>query len=83
MGHSIRTSDRYIAFRIKMFIRDGGYCVECGSCKKLELHHKRELWRILEDYLKLGKPFDSEDDYFYDETNVITLCHQCHIKLKV
>lgn len=38
---------------------------------------------MLEDYLKLGKPFNPEDDYFYDEDNLITLCQKCHVKKKV
>jgi endogenous inhibitor of DNA gyrase (YacG/DUF329 family) len=83
LGHSIRTSDRYIAFRTKILVRDGGRCKECGGYKKLEIHHRKELWRILEDYLKLGNSFNPEDDYFYDESNVITLCQKCHAKLKV
>lgn len=83
LGHSIRTSDRYLRFRKEILIRDGGYCKECGSYKKLEIHHIIPLWKILEDFKKTGKKFNPEDDYFYEKENLITLCRICHRKYKV
>lgn len=83
LGHSIRTCDKYTALRKKVIIRDKGYCVECRSYKKLEVHHIKPLWKLIEEFLLLNKPFNPEDDFFYDETNLITLCHKCHVKKKV
>lgn len=82
-GHALRTCDRYIEFRVKILIRDNGECTQCGSRKQLEVHHKREVWRLLKDFEETGRVFNPEDDFFYDEDNLVTLCKKCHVKLKV
>lgn len=83
LGHSIRTTDRHLLMRKRVIIRDGGYCVECRSYKKLEVHHIKPLWKILEEFLATGQEFNAEHDYFYDESNLVTLCRKCHVTKKV
>lgn len=81
LGHSIRTCDKYIKHRLDVIIRDGGKCVECGSYKKLEVHHKKELWKLIKEFMESGNTFHPEHNFFYDKSNLVTLCHKCH-KLK-
>lgn len=60
-----RTSAKYKEFREKMFARDN-YTCQCCLRKggKLNMHHIQN--------------FSSDVDGRYDESNVITLCEDCH-----
>lgn len=61
-----RTSAKYKEWRLKVFSRDGFICQQCGSKKKLEAHHIKEVC----NYPAL----------IYDINNGITLCRDCHKK---
>ena len=60
------TSPRYAAFRRFVFDRDGWRCRECGRPGALELHHIRPL---------------SAGGEVWDETNVMSCCRGCHIRM--
>jgi 5-methylcytosine-specific restriction endonuclease McrA len=84
LAHSIRTSDRYISLRLKTIIRDKKTCMECGyHGEELEVHHIKPLWKLIIEFLELKIEFNPEHDFFYDEDNLITLCHECHVNKKV
>lgn len=59
-------SDSWKAQRAKAFDRDGHACVICGSRQRLEGHH-------------IGYDFLGTD---MDWTEVITVCHDCHMKIE-
>lgn len=61
---SLRHTKEYKEFRLKILDRDGNKCTQCGSNKKLQIHHKKSVGQYPELAL--------------DENNVITLCAKCH-----
>ncbi len=58
------------ADRERILKRDNYQCRFCGSDKNLDIHH-----RDGKSYSKKGSDSNNEDH------NLITLCHQCHLKL--
>lgn len=51
--------------RLKILERDEWRCVHCGdSDSSLEVHHHSYRWNA--------------DPWDYDDSNLITLCHECH-----
>jgi thymidylate synthase ThyX/intein/homing endonuclease len=65
LGIIVRQEDKEI--RTKAYIRDGYSCRNCGSKKKLHLHHIVPLWTNPQNPRSLHK---------YE--NLITLCSSCH-----
>ena len=58
-------TDEWKVFRQKIIDRDGGQCVDCGSCSEtLQAHH---LY-----YITKRKPWE------YQESALLTLCRKCH-----
>jgi len=53
------------SIRTQVLRRDNNTCQQCGSTEKLQVHHI-VTWRTKKNFNKL--------------TNLVTLCHKCHIK---
>jgi 5-methylcytosine-specific restriction endonuclease McrA len=53
------------SIRTQVLRRDKNTCQQCGSTEKLEVHHI-VTWRTKKNFNKL--------------TNLVTLCHACHVK---
>lgn len=49
-----------------IYIRRHGLCAMCGAGKKLEVHHV--------------VPYSKSEALRYDQTNLITLCRECHFR---
>jgi 5-methylcytosine-specific restriction endonuclease McrA len=47
-------------------VKDHPVCEMCGINKKIEVHHI--------------KPYSKYPAYRYDDSNLITLCHECHFR---
>lgn len=56
-------SKRWRALRLRILNRDGRRCQRCGRPGRLEVHHRRPLWRG-------GAP--------YEPDNLESLCRACH-----
>lgn len=98
----IRVSNKYKIWRTKIFKRDKYICQECllrnkkglGKSIYLEVHHKKLLIIIINEFLKLNKHFSLIKDKlillklankyndFWNIDNGITLCKKCHKKTK-
>jgi 5-methylcytosine-specific restriction endonuclease McrA len=52
----------YATLRGVVLERDGWRCQKCGSCRNLDVHHMRRRSALGDD----------------TETNLITLCRECH-----
>ena len=83
----IRSSTKYGQWRTDCFIRDAFTCQKCGDCSggNLEVHHKKPLWRLLEEvkkYLPLFGLYEGAMLYnpLWDISNGITLCKKCHYR---
>lgn len=61
-----RNSERYKAWRMSVFERDGFVCVACGSKKDLQAHHIK-TWK-------------KNKKLRYEVSNGITLCRKCHLR---
>lgn len=59
-----RNMPEYIAWRTKVFERDGYTCVECGQKGNVEAHHI--------------KPWASHPQLRFEVSNGLTLCRPCH-----
>jgi 5-methylcytosine-specific restriction endonuclease McrA len=66
-NHTARKSDRYKAWRMAVFQRDGFKCVECGRSGFIHAHHI--------------KPFSKFPESRFDLDNGKTLCPDCHGKI--
>lgn len=75
----------------KVYQRDDYKCVECGSKKKIDAHHKQPVWKLIRDMLKNSPTFDNEEEKLEwlvntpelqdpELKNGITLCRICHQK---
>ena len=93
INNLVRANKRlYDEWIYPILIRDGFKCTECGSIKKLQVHHNNETMSEI-----LSKYVDSDCEYDFDEkreimNNVIdyhisnqvkgiSLCKECHCKL--
>ena len=56
--------------RPQILERDNFTCQECGSQKRLDVHHKDG-----NNYRKVGDNANNKFD------NLVTLCHKCHMRL--
>lgn len=63
-----RNSAEYQRWRRKVIERDGYICRQCGADTNLEVHHI--------------KPYDKYRGLATDADNGITLCRNCHVRLK-
>jgi 5-methylcytosine-specific restriction endonuclease McrA len=59
-----RRSPEDLQWKADVLSRDGYTCQHCGSNRKLEAHHIKEI----QDYPELR----------HELSNGLTLCHQCH-----
>lgn len=62
-----RLSYKYRKWRESVLKRDNYICQECGTSKKLNVHHI--------------KHFSDHEELRYDMGNAVTLCELCHRKL--
>jgi hypothetical protein len=62
-----RKTKRYQKFKEEVHERDGHQCRDCNSPSRLHVHHLI--------------PIDDRPDLFYDITNAVTLCGDCHFKI--
>jgi len=66
--HTFRTSIEYLIYQKAIWERDNYTCAKCGSWKKPQVHHILPLWYNWEVRL--------------DMNNGITLCKDCHQKIR-
>jgi hypothetical protein len=84
----IRDSLKYQEWRMNCFIRDNFTCQNCGKkCGYLEVHHIKSFSKLLDEVKKYLPLFDLyEGAIFYtplwDIDNGVTLCNNCHNKIK-
>lgn len=76
----IRQTDQYACWREAVYRRDSYTCQHCQSPGSGDLHghHIVPLSKLIDQY---DKPLDAEnakDSYFYDVSNGVTLCDECH-----
>jgi 5-methylcytosine-specific restriction endonuclease McrA len=77
----IRTSDRYIDFRMKVLVRDN---YTCQNCEKrggyLEVHHAKAFSKIISDnnIKTVQQALDCNE--LWDIDNCVVLCKSCHTK---
>jgi len=57
-----KTPEQYARVRREILERDGWRCQKCGCCHNLDVHHIRRRSALGDDA----------------ETNLITLCRECH-----
>jgi 5-methylcytosine-specific restriction endonuclease McrA len=82
----IRKSDKYKKWRQDIYIRDNFTCQRCGiKSTRLEAHHIKSFSKLLQEvkeYLPLFNLYDGAIAYtpFWDISNGITLCKECHHK---
>ncbi len=78
---AIRTSANNLNWIKQIFKRDNYECQTCKSIKKLEVHHKIGLSRLIEKY-KLKTLNDARKcKELWDISNGIVLCKKCHYKI--
>ena len=68
MGRDIYRTKRWAIVRLQILRRDGFVCRQCGSVKKLEVHHVVPIpreWRTVR--------YDP-----YQTSNLRVLCQKCH-----
>ena len=68
-GELLRTSE-WMEKRKQILIRDGFRCLNCGSSKILEVHHRQ--YHIIKRIGGFRKP------WAYSDSNLVTLCTRCH-----
>lgn len=67
-GQNDRVNPDYTKWRKAVLERDKYYCRLCHARRKLEVHH---IYR-----------FTTHPDIRWDVDNGITLCHECHVKIR-
>jgi ribosomal protein L37E len=68
MIRGLRLTNRYKKWRKSVLERNDHKCVDCGSGKNIEVHH------II--------PICENDEFIIEPANGITLCHECHKRIK-
>jgi len=77
---SIRTMDKYLDWRIKIFTRDNYTCRECNDSigGNLEAHHIKKLAKIIREKAILTIEDAQVCKELWDINNGKTLCQECH-----
>lgn len=75
----VRWLKKYKLWMQKIIARDNKQCRNCLSNERLEVHHIEPLAKLVTDYIHTHGKLNGNDDFFYDESNGITLCRKCHI----
>jgi len=78
---AIRTSAHNLKWIKKILKRDNYECQLCKSIKKLEVHHKIELAKIVKDNEIKTLDEARDCDKLWDINNGIVLCKKCHYKI--
>ena len=63
---------------IKAIKERDGKCVHCGSKENLHAHHIKELATLVNEYKQKHGRLETQDNFFYQMDNGITLCKLCH-----
>ena len=64
------TLPQWQAKRKEIICRDGKQCRSCGCTNSLQVHHRQ--------YHKLKATGKYKDPWAYDNSQLITLCNECH-----
>ena len=82
-----RDLSEYYEWRKSVLKRDNNKCTSCRSTEKLQSHHLTTLKSLINQYCvnnkKQIKELTREDllsSFFYDLSNGLTLCEDCHKK---
>ncbi|TSA28589.1 hypothetical protein D4R71_00355 [bacterium] len=90
----IRKLPEYKQWRYEVFKQDGFICRHCGKNRILEAHHKKAFAKLMQEFLRVYNQFSPIDDKetlvrlalayqpFWDLANGLTLCVDCHQKIK-
>lgn len=78
----IRKHFKYRQWRDDVFTRDEFTCQECGECGILNAHHIKSFAAILEEYGITTLEYALDCDELWNINNGITLCEECHKRLK-
>ena len=65
-GRAIYRTRRWRALRLAVIERDGGCCRECGSRRRLEVHHVKRI--------------KDHPEAAFDPASLKTLCSVCHAR---
>ena len=80
VSKAIRNLDRYLQWKIDVFIRDNRTCVKCFSTENIEADHIIPLSTLISIFeIKTAEEARMVDD-LWDIANGRTLCHDCHTK---
>lgn len=74
----VRWRKKYSLWIKSILERDCNKCTVCSSQELLEVHHIQPLAKLVTEYITKNGKLDGNDNFFYDESNGITLCKQCH-----
>ncbi len=83
LNKQIRGSEKYINWRTQVFGRDNFTCRECGIRGVwLEAHHIKRFSDIMKEYNIKSLEQALQCNNLWDLNNGITLCKECHRKLR-
>ena len=80
----IRNSPEYAEWRLKVYTRDNFTCKKCGCNKsgELEAHHIKFLFVIIKEYQIKTLDDALKCKELWEVKNGLTLCKDCHHKIK-
>jgi len=78
---AIRTSAHNLRWMRKILKRDNRECQICKSIKKIEVHHKIGIAKLIKEYGIKTLDDARNCKAFWDINNGIILCKKCHYKI--
>ena len=81
----VNRSAKYGDVRLEVLKEKGSICELCGATEGIEVHHKKPLQVLIQEFFAykgygVSRKDIAENDPFYNKHNLYVYCKSCHMK---